>query len=79
MYLLLTLPAGVVLEAIVLYQMKDRMRIVVPEFSDSLELQRIDGRWVLDGDAVQFEFLAATQAAKSAEPRKKMAALSAAS
>lgn len=73
MYVLITLPAGLVLEAVVLSKGKRRMRIAVPEFSDSLELRQIDSRWTLDGAPVDFEFIADMYATAYA-PSKRSAA-----
>lgn len=62
MYTLIRVASGLVLEAVILQRSKRRMRLVVPEFTDAIEVKRIGPGWLLEsGEAVDFEFLAALE------------------
>jgi hypothetical protein len=59
MYLLIRYPAGVVIEGVVLAAGKNRLRVVSPGFTDTLELKRSGKNWILaDRYSVELEFLA---------------------
>ena len=58
MYILIRYPAGVVIEGVVLATGRNRMRVIAPGFSDTLELKRSGKDWALaDGYRVELEFL----------------------
>ena len=64
MYTLISYPAGVVIEGIVVNQTENGMRVLAPGFPDVLELTRRDSRWITDeGQEVEFEFLEPISAA----------------
>lgn len=69
MYTLIRVASGLVLEAVILQRTKRVMRIIVPEFADTLEVKRIGPDWLLEsGEAVEFEFLAAMEQQARSEP-----------
>jgi len=58
MYLLIRYPAGVVIEGVVLAAGKNRLRVVSPGFTDTLELKRSGKNWILaDRYRVELELL----------------------
>jgi hypothetical protein len=58
MYLLIRYPAGIVIEGIALAAGKNRLRVISPGFTDTLELKRSGKNWILaDGYRVELEFL----------------------
>jgi hypothetical protein len=58
MYTLISIPAGMVMEAVVVQRTRDRMRLIAPGFSDALELRRRGQNWFMDGGGqIEFEFL----------------------
>ena len=60
MYTLISHPAGIVLEAVIVSRTRSRMRVVAAGLSDALELRRNGQDWFMEnGEQVQFEFLAA--------------------
>jgi hypothetical protein len=60
MYTLISYPAGIVIEGVILSRTRDRMRVAVAGMPDALELRRTGNDWLTDsGEKVQFEFLAA--------------------
>ena len=63
MYTLISYPAGVIIEAVIVSRTEDRMRVVAAGLPDALELRRSDQNWLMEsGEAIQFEFLAADSA-----------------
>ena len=59
MYSLMSVAAGMVLEAVIVHRTRNRMRVIVPGFSDALELRRSGQAWFTEvGEPVEFEFLA---------------------
>lgn len=58
MYLLIRYPAGIVIEGVVLAAGKNRLRVISPGFTDTLELKRSGKNWIsADGYRVELEFL----------------------
>jgi hypothetical protein len=58
MYLLVRYPVGIILEAMVLAKGRNRLRIVVAGFPDTIELKRSGSQWfTASHQAVEFEFL----------------------
>ncbi len=58
MYLLIQYPAGLVVEAIVLGQARNRLRVAAPGFPDALELRRSGSQWrTANKERVELEFL----------------------
>ena len=63
MYALITDPAGIIVEVVVLATGPNRMRVAAAGFPDAFELRLSDGRWLTEtGEAVEFEFLASSAA-----------------
>jgi hypothetical protein len=63
MYALITDPAGIIVEVVVLATRRNRMRIAAAGFPDAFELRLSGGRWLTEsGEAVEFEFLASSAA-----------------
>ena len=66
MYTLISYPAGVVIEGMIVSRGRNRMRVVAAGFSDALELKRRNSRWLTDqGEEVEFEFIASLAAKSS--------------
>jgi len=57
MYLLMSYPAGITMEAVILAKGRNRMRIVVAGSPDTVELKRSGEAWMADGQPVELEFL----------------------
>jgi hypothetical protein len=58
MYLLIRYSVGIILEAVVLAQGRNRLRIAVAGFPDTIELKRSGSQWfTATHQAVEFEFL----------------------
>jgi hypothetical protein len=58
MYLLIRYPVGIVVEAVLLANGKDRLRIAAAGFPDAIELRRSGQQWLTaDREPVEFEFL----------------------
>lgn len=58
MYLLMSYGVGVTVEALVLARARNRMRVVISGFPDTIELKRSGTQWVdQDRQPVEFEFL----------------------
>jgi hypothetical protein len=58
MYVLIEYPAGVIAEAVVLSMGRNRVRVAVAGFPDTLELRRSGEDWLTGtGQKVTFEFL----------------------
>jgi len=68
MYLLMSYPAGITLEAVILAKGRNRMRIVVAGLPDTVELKRSGEAWLAEGQPVEFEFLMAAGAESAAAP-----------
>jgi hypothetical protein len=63
MYAIITDPAGIIVEVVVLATRWNRMRVAAPGFPDAFELRLSDGRWLTEtGEGVEFEFLASSAA-----------------
>lgn len=63
MYALITDPAGIIVEVVVLATGPNRMRVAAAGFPDAFELRLSDGRWLTEpGEAVEFEFLTSSAA-----------------
>jgi hypothetical protein len=63
MYALITDPAGIIVEVVVLATRRNRMRVAAAGLPDAFELRLSDGRWLTEtGEAVEFEFLASSGA-----------------
>jgi hypothetical protein len=60
MYLLMSYPVGVTMEAVILAKGRNRMRVVVAGLPDTVELKRSGAAWMADGEPVQFDFLMAS-------------------
>jgi hypothetical protein len=59
LYTLISYPAGIIIEAVIVNRTRNRMRVVAPGLSDAFELRRNGQNWLADtGEEVQFEFLA---------------------
>lgn len=67
MYILISYPAGVIVEAVVLAKGINRMRVAVAGFPDAVELTRSGAQWFAPThQPVEFEFLMSnTNPAKS--------------
>ena len=53
---------GINVDAIVLAACRDRMRVVVPNSADTIELRRKNKQWMTEsGDPVEFEFMMADE------------------
>jgi len=58
MYSLIGFSNAVVVEAVVLKASRNRMRVAIAGYADSLELKRDGGEWLLEtGERVTLEFL----------------------
>jgi hypothetical protein len=57
MYVLMRYRVGVVVEGVVLAHRKNRMRIAVAGFADTLELQRSGAQWFAGPEPVEIDFL----------------------
>ena len=61
MHMTVCYPTGRRAEAILLAATSDRMRVIVRNSSDTLELRRADGRWISDtGAGIEIESLIAS-------------------
>jgi hypothetical protein len=58
MYLLMRHPAGITFEAVILARGKNRMRVVVSGFPDTIELRRFGSQWFdEEQQPMELEFL----------------------
>ena len=58
MYLLIRYPGGIIVEGVVLAKERNRMRVAVAGFPDTIELKRTGSRWITAGHVqVEFDFL----------------------
>ncbi|MGA1997698.1 MAG: hypothetical protein ABSH45_18170 [Bryobacteraceae bacterium] len=58
MYLLIRYPIGIIVEALVLAQKRNRMRVAAAGFPDIIELRRSGAQWfAASGQPVEFDFL----------------------
>jgi hypothetical protein len=58
MYLLIRYPGGIIAEGVVLAKGKNRLRVVVPGFPETIELKRADATWSTCGrEVVEIDFL----------------------
>lgn len=56
MFLILSFESGAKAEGILLAAGSDRLRVILRELNDTVELQLVEGRWVSeDGDPVEIE------------------------
>jgi hypothetical protein len=81
MYLLIRYPIGIIVEAIVLAQGKNRMRIAAAGFPDTVELTRSGYQWyAANNQPVEFDFLMSTekQGETATPPQTRTAKVSAA-
>jgi hypothetical protein len=58
MYILLRYPVGIIVEAVVLSEGRNRMRVAVAGFPDTIELKRYGQQWfTATRQPVEFDFL----------------------
>jgi hypothetical protein len=58
MYTLISYPAGVVIEGVIVSRTRNRMRVVAAGMPDALELRRTGSDWFTEnGEEIRFEFL----------------------
>jgi hypothetical protein len=58
MYMLITYPIGIIVEAVVLAKGKNRMRVIAAGFPDATELRRSGTQWfTATRQPVEFDFL----------------------
>ena len=58
MYMLIRYPVGVIIEAVLISQKRNRMRVVAAGFPDIIELRRSGTQWfVAPGQPVELDFL----------------------
>lgn len=58
MYMLIRYPAGIIVEAVVLAKGRNRLRVAVAGFPDTMELRRSGSQWFTPTrQPVEFEFL----------------------
>ena len=58
MYLLIRYPGGIIVEGVVLAKGRNRLRVAVAGFPDTIELKRTGSRWITAGHVqVEFDFL----------------------
>ena len=58
MHMLIRYPVGIIVEAVVLAKGKNRLRVAMAGFSDTIELRRSGSRWFAPArQPVEFEFL----------------------
>ena len=58
MYMLIRYPVGIIVEAVVLAKGRDRMRVAVAGFPDTIELRRSGPQWLTPNrEPIEFEFL----------------------
>ena len=58
MYMVIRFAGGIVIEAVVLAKGRDRLRLAVAGFLDTVELRRVGARWfTADREPVEFDFL----------------------
>ena len=71
MFLLMSYSVGVTVEALLLAKARNRMRVVIRGFADTIELKRSGTQWLdQDRQPVEFDFLmcSAREAEKLAAP-----------
>lgn len=69
MYLLIRYPIGIIVEAVVLAEGKDRMRVAASGFPDTVELTRSGYQWyAANNQPVEFDFLMSTDTRKESAP-----------
>ena len=60
MYLLIRYPGGIIVEGVVLARGRNRVRVAVAGFPDTIELKRAGALWsAVSGEQVEFDFLMA--------------------
>ena len=58
MYTLIRYPVGIIVEAVVLFNRKNRMRVAAAGFPDAIEFRRSGTQWVTENrEPVEFDFL----------------------
>lgn len=61
MYLLIRYPVGIIVEAVVLAQGRNRMRVAAAGFPDAIELKRSGPQWLTEANQpVEFDFWMST-------------------
>lgn len=66
MYTLVSYPAGILLEAIILKQTRNRIRMIAQGIPDTVELRRDSNGWHAEGgERFEFEFLATSAKTKT--------------
>jgi hypothetical protein len=59
MYALISYPAGIIVEAVIVNRSRNRLRVVAAGFSDAFELRCVGTQWLTDGgEPVELEFVA---------------------
>jgi hypothetical protein len=58
MYMFIRFPIGIIIEAVLLAQRKNRLRVAIAGFEDAIELKRSGAQWfTAAGQPVEFDFL----------------------
>ena len=57
-YTLISYPAGVVIEGVIVSRTRNKMRVLAPGIADALELKRSGNDWLENGKKVELEFIA---------------------
>jgi hypothetical protein len=81
MYLLIRYPIGIIVEAVVLAEGKNRMRLAASGFPDAVELTRSGYQWyAANNQPVEIDFMMSTdkQGASAPSPQTRAAKVSAA-
>jgi len=74
MYLLIRYPSDILVEAVALAKGKNRIRVAIAGFPDTLELRRSGEHWFTEtGQLVEFEFLMTDSPITEAAPPGKAA------
>lgn len=70
MYMLIRYPVGIIVEAVVLAQGRNRMRVAAAGFPDAIELKRSGSNWFMAHQQVEFDFVMSnmTEAVASVKP-----------
>ena len=58
MYMVIRYAGGIIAEAVVLAKGRERLRVAVTGFLDTVDLRRVGARWfAANGEPVEFDFL----------------------
>jgi len=69
MYLLIRYPGGIIVEGVVLATGRNRMRVAVAGFPDTIELKRTDAMWATSRrEVVEIDFLMSNEQQSQALP-----------